>query len=273
MKNQEQTQNRPSALAILEPRRDVIAGLLKPESSADLERFLRSAAFAVARNPALIQCTPSSIVEAVCTGAELRLDFAPSLGLAYMVPYGRTAQFQIGYRGLIALALRSGKVMAIEAYCVHERDDFSADLGTQPRLVHRRARLGEPRGAIIGAYAVASLVDGARQADLMDVSEIEAVRKRSRSGENGPWVTDYAEMARKTVTKRLCKYLPLTPDMGLALERDNEGSDVSVAPSGDDRPSNTATIAARLGVGVPGPEGEAVETTDSETATDGEVPF
>lgn len=256
---------RTGALAIIEQRRDVIAGLLAADKPADIERFMRSAAFAIARTPKLMQCTPNSLIECVCTGAELKLDFTPSLGLAYMVPYNvniapkgsppkweSRSQFQVGYRGLIALALRSGRVRAIEAHCVYERDEFQHEMGTTPSIVHRRPKLGVDRGDLIGAYAIATMPDGTKQADVMDAMELQAIRDRSKSGDSGPWKTDPGEMSKKTVVKRLCKYLQLTPEVGTALEHDNEDTDLELIDEAP-RQTNTQKLTARLGV-APEPE-------------------
>ena len=70
-------------------------------------------------------------------------------------------------------------------------------------------------------YAVAHLKDGGVQAEVMTLADINAIRKRSRSGDSGPWVTDFGEMARKTVIKRLCKSLPISVELATALEADS----------------------------------------------------
>lgn len=268
-------------LAILEARRDTIGGLLAAEKPEQLERFIRSAAFAIARDPKgnLARCTQNSIIESVCAAAELKLDFTPSLGLAYLVPYGvnigtkqapkweERAQLQIGYRGLVTLALRAGAVRAIEAHAVHENDTFEHEMGTDPRIVHRRPRLGEQRGRIVGAYAIATMPDGTKQADVMDIDEVEAIRSRSKSGDFGPWKSDFSEMAKKTVTKRLCKYLKLTPEIGKALEVDNE--DTNLDPVDEQpRPSNTSRLSAAVGIEPPAPA-EVPEITTDDHASPG----
>ncbi len=257
--------------AVLEARRDTFVALLP--KSADVERFIRSAAFACARNPTLRQCSQESLIAAACTAAELNLDFTPALGLAYMVPYGKDAQFQIGYRGLMTLAMREGAARSFEAHCVFENDEFEHEMGTEPRITHKRPQLGQARGKFVGAYAVVTLANGIKQADVMDLAEIEAIRTRSKAGNGGPWKTDYSEMAKKTVVKRLCKYLNLTPTIGKALEQDNE--DTELNGGGDDRPSNTS----RLRQVIEQPNGPAIDTSEAQEPAstqgeeDPEIPF
>lgn len=197
----------------------------------DLERFMVSAAFAIGRNPKILECTRESIMAAAFIAAELRLDFTPALGLAYIVPYKENgvpkAQFQIGYRGLGTLAVRCGAIIGFEAHVVHELDSFEHELGTGGFIRHTRPKLGNPRGAGVGAYAIVTLPGGYKQFDVMDRMEIDAIRARSIAYKfgGGPWKTDDAEMRKKTVMKRLAKYLNLSPDIGKALEADNADTD------------------------------------------------
>lgn len=243
---------KPEPLKIIEAKRDALAAFL-PDPK-ELDRFIRSAAFALARNPKLAECTRQSLQEAVCTAAELRLDFSRSLGLAYIVPYKDgpvvKAQFQIGYRGLVCLAGRSG--VSIEAHCVHEGDRFEQHRGTERRLIHDPPPLGAARGEIIGAYALASFGDGRGQFDVMDMREIDAIRACSMAdkyGADSPWKnpTFFPEMCKKTPTRRLCKYLNLnSAEMARALEVDNEDTDFGRGEQ-PERTSNTQRLGEVLG--------------------------
>lgn len=188
----------------------------------DLDRFIVSASFAIGRNPTLKDCSQQSLIAAVYTAAELRLDFTPALGLAYLVPYKGQCQFQIGYRGLGTLAVRCGAVVGFEGHVVQEFDKFECQLGTSAYIKHERPTLGKPRGGNAGAYAIITLPGGYKQFDVMDVNELNAIRARSVAWQHGggPWKTDDAEMRKKTVTKRLFKYANLSPEIGKALEAD-----------------------------------------------------
>lgn len=220
---------------VFAPKRGAMEAVLKP-LGIDVDRFMKQAAIACQRNyDRLAPCSHSSVLMSVIQGAELGLDFTPAMGEAYLVPYGKECTLQVGYRGLIKLATRSGRVRMIEARCVYEHDEFLYELGTTPYIKHVPAKLGQPRGDLLGAYAVAILSDGTRAFEIMDHDEIEAIRKRSRSGNSGPWVTDRPEMFRKTPTRKLCKYLTgllgdAATGLAKALETDNDLDVVSEQP-------------------------------------------
>ena len=204
----------------LETRKGELIGVLP--NHIKYERFAKSALLAVARNPDLQQCTVLSLFTAVYNAAELGLDFVPAKGAAYLVKFGTQAVFMPGYRGLIDLAKRTGDITKIEARLVHEKDTFSIKYGTNPDLTHEPLYNGMP-GKMIGVYAVAYFKDGASQFEWMTKEQIDAIRKRSKAANAGPWVTDYDEMARKTVVRRLFKYLPSSSDLlAQALEADNQ---------------------------------------------------
>jgi recombination protein RecT len=185
------------------------------------ERVMKMAMVAASRSPKLYQCTKVSLAKAIMTAAELGLDCSGTLGSAYIIPYGAEAQIIIGYRGLIDLARRSGKIKSIQAHIVYRNDEYRVNLGTDGTILHVPKLDGE-RGDMVFVYAVAELIDCSKQSEIMTRDQVEAIRKRSRAASSGPWVTDYDEMARKTVVRRLCKYLPLSAEMEIALEAEQE---------------------------------------------------
>jgi recombination protein RecT len=209
----------------LEDKKPAILDMLPRH--VDGERYFKSAMLAVYRNPLLLKSTFASIYTSIVNAAELALDFTPAKRQAYLVPYFNNkkgqyeAQFMPGYGGLIDLALRTGKVKNIEAHIVYEKDTFVIEYGTTPKLTHIPYIDGNP-GKVRGAYAIAFLLDGRTQSDYMRLDELEAIRKRSKAAEKGPWVTDTLEMYRKTPVRRLFKYLPSSPELDKALEYDNE---------------------------------------------------
>lgn len=168
--------------------------------------------------PKLMQCSPASLMAAMMTVGQLGLEPDKATGHVYLIPYGREVQVVIGYRGLIELARRSGQIKSIMARIAYAGDEFEIRLGTDEGITHRPALKG--RGDPIAVYAVATLNDGTQVFDWMTVEEVEAVRERSRSGKSGPWTTDWGEMARKTVVRRLAKYLPLSPELADGLAAD-----------------------------------------------------
>jgi recombination protein RecT len=124
----------------------------------------------------------------------------------------------ISYKGMIALARRSGEILSIEARAVYERDTFSVRYGIDATVEHVPYLDGDP-GKLKFAYAVAKLRDGGVQIDVMNRTQIDAIRTRSRAGQKGPWVTDYDEMAKKTVLRRLFKMLPVSAELAEAIEK------------------------------------------------------
>lgn len=203
--------------ALLEKAAPSIAAVLPKHLT--VERLTKVALSATARTPALLACSPHSLVRAVMQGAELGLEVGGLLGEAYLVPFKDTIQLIVGYRGLVKLARQSGALTSIEAYTVHARDVFELEYGLEPKLVHKPFLTGD-RGDVVAVYAIARFKDGGRQVDVMTAAEVEAVRDRSAAAKSGPWVTDYAEMSKKTVVRRLCKYLPLSPELARALEHE-----------------------------------------------------
>lgn len=247
--------------AFLEARKGeiqkVAAGSLTPD------RLFRIVLSAIAKTPALQDCTVESIYGCVHQSAQLGLELGNVLGHAYMVPYRdnkkdvTVAQFIPGWRGLVFLAVTSGAAKSIEAHVVRENDEFELVYGSEPRLHHRPALSGTPSKAI-GAYALAKLPDGERLWIWMSTAEIEAVRARSKAAQSGPWVTDWDEMASKTTIRRLVKRLPLSEKgrdaVGAALEAEDASViDIQVAPAREVPATRTEAVKAKLGIGTTAP--------------------
>lgn len=192
-------------------------------TSVELNKFLEIAWSTVRGNSHLHDCTPASIVSSVKEAAQLGLTIDGVLGEAYLVPYGKTAQLQPGYRGLRKLALQSEAIYRIEAHVVYACDledpyTFQVerrDTGTT--YVHRPNPFGKKGSEdIVGAYAIAYYTDSMDrnpQIEVMSREQIEFARNCSKGKNSGPWRQHYAEMARKTVIRRLCKHLPLEEDV------------------------------------------------------------
>ncbi|PRS02343.1 recombinase RecT [Bacillus atrophaeus] len=187
------------------------------------DRLARIALTTIRTNPALLECTVPSLLGAVMQSAQLGLE--PGLiGHCYFVPFWnnkekrRDVQFIIGYKGMIDLARRSGHIESIYAHAVYEADEFDYELGLHPKLVHKPAT-GQ-RGEITHVYAVAHFKDGGYQFEVFSKEDIEKTRQRSKSKDNGPWKTDYEEMAKKTVIRRMWKYLPISIEIQNQVAQD-----------------------------------------------------
>lgn len=179
----------------------------------------------VARTPALQDCTMGSLAMVMMQSAELGLECGSALGEAYAVPYRNNkkncmeAQFIPGYRGLICLAYRSGAVQNVQAHVVCEGDEFEFEYGLHPKLRHVPVDEVDP-SKITHAYCVVHIKDADPTFDVMTRKDIDRIRARSKAGGSGPWVSDYAEMARKTVTRRALKYAPMSIEMSKAIAAD-----------------------------------------------------
>ena len=161
---------------------------------------------------------------ALMSSAQLGLEPDGILGHAYLIPYKNNkkgiyeAQFQVGYRGLIALARRSGEVESFQAQVVYDNDQFDFAFGLNERLEHIPS--SGNRGKMKAAYAMVKFKDGGHAFDVMFKEDIEKIKKSSKASKDGPWVTYESEMWRKTVAKRLAKYLPLSVEFQKAATLD-----------------------------------------------------
>ena len=180
-----------------------------------VDRLLRVAMTSIQRNPKLLECTQESLLACVMTCAQLGLEPDQFLGQAYLVPFKNTrknameCQLIPGYRGYIALARRSGEVQTVSSQVVYEKDHFDFVYGIEDKLEHR-PNLNGDRGKPIGAYAIFKYKDGGYSFDFMPEAEIMKIRERSKSKDDGPWVTDTDEMRKKTVIKRHAKLAPMS---------------------------------------------------------------
>lgn len=232
------------------------------------DRIYRLLVANVSKTPKLQECTMESIFRSALQAVELGLEPGSAVGEGYLVPYKGQCTFIPGYRGLISLAFRSGHVLSIKATNVYQGDRFEYEEGLEPKLKHI-PNFEAPRDPkdITYSYMVARLVGGGVIYDVMTRTEVDNIRKRSPGGSNGPWVTDFAEMAKKTVTRRGLKYAPMSVEMSkaLALEKAlEEGNGVIDAEfdslDAEEVPIEEETSKSdKLAGKVAGPEGEQGE--------------
>jgi recombination protein RecT len=198
------------------------------------ERFTRMVLSAISTNPKLGSCTPTSFLGAMMSAAQLGLEPNTPLGQAYILPYQNKgvleAQFQLGYKGLIDLAYRSGEVELVQAHIVYENDKFECEYGLDAKLTHIPA--DSNRGNAIKVYAMFKTKSGGYGFEVMSMDDIrEHAKKYSKaySSSFSPWTTNFEEMAKKTVLKKCLKYAPLKSDFVRGIVQDgsikNEISD------------------------------------------------
>lgn len=218
-----------------------------------IDRLLKVAQIAATTTPALAKCDVPSLIGAIGQCAQMGLEPNTVLGHAYLVPFNtkrkdangnerwvNSVQVIIGYKGLIDLARRSGQIVSIAAHEVCEADKFELVYGLDEKLNHTPA-MGE-RGEVIGFYAVAKLKDGGHCFEFMSRHQIEEIRNASQGWQQAvkykkqdahPWSEHFIEMGRKTVIRRLAKYLPLSIEFQTAAALD------SLAAGGKDQQLDT----------------------------------
>jgi len=181
------------------------------------ESFLVSVMTSVQGNQALMKADPNSIMLAAATAAAMDLPINPNLGFAYIVPYNGKAQFQMGYKGFIQLAQRSGQFKTISATPVYEGQLINED-----PLAGFEFDWSVKSEKVVGYAAYFKLLNGFEKTFYMTKEEVSGHGKKySRSFDNGLWKSDFDAMAIKTLLKLLLsKYAPLSLDMQKAIESD-----------------------------------------------------
>ena len=204
----------------MEPQiKRALPGVITPE------RFTRMVLSAISTTPKLTECTPQSFLGAMMTAAQLGVEPNTALGQAYLIPFRNhgqmECQFQLGYKGLIDLAYRSGEVTIIQAHTVCENDTFEYELGLDPKLRHVPA--SGDRGRATYYYAMFRTKDGGCGFAVMSREDAEAHAKRysqSYNSSSSPWKSNFDEMAKKTVLKKALKYAPLKSDFVRGIVQD-----------------------------------------------------
>lgn len=240
-------------------RRDQLAALLGVDPATDrgaalLERFVTVALHAATSRPDILRATKESIVEAIRDAAMLGLEPVGITGDGSIVVYDETvkevvatetgsyvrerrvptAHFQPMYRGLLKVARRSSEIASIDSQVVYSGDRIEIDTGTNPSVRHFPELDGEKRGEVVGVYAYAILSNGQRLVDYMTRADVEVSRAQSRAKDAMAWTRFWAEMARKTVLRRLMKRLPSSTLAEYALRLDAEAelaATVSAVPA------------------------------------------
>lgn len=214
--------------AFFEANKDAIRAVLPAHLTPD--RMVKVALRCLRTTPKLLGATIESLFGAVITCAQLGLEPNTPQGLVFLIPFENKkkgiieVQVIIGYKGLIDLARRSGEIVSISSHAVCRGDPFEVVFGTEERIDHRPYLDGD-RGDVTGFYAVAKLKGGGTQLEFMTAHEVNKIRDGSQGyktarhfkNDNTPWITAYEEMGRKTVIRRLCKYLPMSIELANAV--------------------------------------------------------
>jgi recombination protein RecT len=281
------------------------------------ERFVRVALNAIMRQPDLLNCTKESFFRCMLDLSMFGLE--PDGRRAHLIPFRNNKECTCGhpkdqhrgaecvhckckqftvrvdctlivdYKGLAELVRRSGDVSFIHADIVYEHDEFEFAYGSNAVLKHK-PNMDDRGNKKICVYSFVRLKDGSEDFTVMSIAEVNNIRKRSRAADSGPWVSDYDEMAKKTVFRRHSKWLPLSPETRDAVERDDEQIDFGgmgvtentataiAGESGNDRvkraladrkaelePGDEATAAKDPNAGPQEPAKEAPEPSTTQT--------
>lgn len=190
-----------------------------------VDRLARVLLTTLRQQPELLECTRESLLGALMLCAQFGLEPGP-LGHVYLVPRknnklgGRKeVQFMLGYTGLLELMWRSGRLRSISIHEVYEKDKFEFSYGLDEKLIHVPS-LADDRGKIIAYYLVAKYRDGAHFIFVMTPAEVERHRQMSAAKDSGPWVTNYIEMAWKTVLRTAARWMPKSIEVQRALFAD-----------------------------------------------------
>ena len=227
-----------------------------------LDRFKRVALTAINKNPDLLKAEPRALMGAFTLAAQDGL--LPDGREGAIVMFGATPQWMPMVYGIIKKMRNSGELASISAHAVYQKDRFKYVLGDDERIEHEPT-LSEDRGPMVAVYATAKLKDGTVQREVMLRADVEKVRSASRTKNGGPWKDWYEEMARKTVVRRLAKYLPMSTEVEQVLRRDDAlyaiGNGSSALPTGE-RPR---TAAGQLSAFAAAPALELAAGTAPET--------
>jgi phage RecT family recombinase len=212
------------------------------DAGFDVERVKKEISFAIQsinKSAQLQKCSGESVLQAVLNIANVGLTLNPAAKEAYLIPRwnnltaSNEACLDPSYIGLVKLLTDTGSVTSMVCQLVYTGDTFEIDLAnnTSP-VIHKPELSSSKRGEMKGVYALATLSDGTRQVEWMDKDEVEQIRGRSETYKafvagkikSCTWASDFGEMSRKTVIKRIYKYLPRSEKAAVldkAVELDN----------------------------------------------------
>lgn len=171
------------------------------------ERFVQNCLAVMNENPGLAKINASQVIQGLCKGAYLGLDFMNRE--CYLIPYGNSVQFQTDYKGEVKFTKKYSirKIKDIYAKVVRQQDEFTEEIiDGKPSIDFKPLPFND--GEIIGAFAVVLYQDGGMAYEVMSVKDINSVRQNySKASQSKAWKNSFDEMCKKTVLRRLCKHI------------------------------------------------------------------
>ena len=216
------TQQKNMSLGELIHSPAVVGKLNEVWNSPQMANSFMSSVISVANgNPQLRNAEPMSIIGAAMVAATMQLQVIPTLGQCYIIPYGKKAQFQVGYLGLLQLCQRSGQFKKILAAPVHEGEYVSGDEFDEEYVFDKKQKKSDK---VIGYMAKFELLNGFTKVAYWDIEKVKAhatkFSQAFRTGFNSPWKSDFDAMAQKTVLKSILKFAPKSIEMQNAVTFD-----------------------------------------------------
>ena len=216
------TQQKNMSLGELIHSPAVVGKLNEVWNSPQMANSFMSSVISVANgNPQLRNAEPMSIIGAAMVAATMQLQVIPTLGQCYIIPYGKKAQFQVGYLGLLQLCQRSGQFKKILAAPVHEGEYVSGDEFDEEYVFDKKQKKSDK---VIGYMAKFELLNGFTKVAYWDIEKVKAhatkFSQAFRAGFNSPWKSDFDAMAQKTVLKSILKFAPKSIEMQNAVTFD-----------------------------------------------------
>lgn len=185
------------------------------------ERFERITLTALQRSPDLLQCSRKSLFESVMRCAEDGL--IPDGREAALVKFKDSVAYMPMVAGILKKTRQSGEIATITAQVVYEQDTFEYWIDDQgEHLTHRPDMESDDPGKPRCVYAMARTKTGETYVEVLRMSDVDKIRKASRSSNGGPWSTWWSEMARKSAIRRLSKRLPMSTDLERVVTRDDD---------------------------------------------------
>lgn len=205
----------------LDTYRPVIAKLLTGTGITE-ETFVAQIANACRATPKLWACEPATILGAALKAAQLGLAPNDARNLCWIIPYGKDAQFQLGYGGVMELARRAMPGLKFDGRAVYPNDEFDVDFGKAEPLTHRPAVVrGFDRGGDAYAWYVRAVYpDGTVQIHVLDREGVEYHRQFSKNKTSGMWADNYDAAALKSVVHDMKRWLPSSAQMVAAFTAD-----------------------------------------------------
>ena len=211
------------------------------------EKFVRTTQTAISLTRNIDKVRDMGSFLAACTNAAADGLILDGREAALVVDYNGAVSYRPMMRGLLKLAHNSGLMKSLVVETVRQNDDFVYS-PTDERPIHHVIDLRNPRGDVYAVYAMATMMEGGIIHEVMSVEDVNGIRDRSdayrafKAGKikSTPWSTDWSEMARKTVFRRLSKYLPSSTDrdaMHQAVERIDEDYQFEATDNGPTEPA------------------------------------